>query len=345
MRKIKALVVDDSALMRTMLTEILSNTDDIQVVGTASDPYIARDKIKQLEPDVLTLDVEMPRMDGLSFLRNLMRLHPLPVVMLSSLTAQGADVTMQALAYGAVDFVQKPDSDLAQNLPAYADEIVAKVRNAARCRVKPLRAGNTEKSAGPVQGGPALPREKLVALGASTGGTEAIKDFVRGLPADFPPIVISQHLPLAFSASFAKHVDQATAMTAKLATDGERILHGHIYIAPGERHLKVARRGNVYQINLSDEPPVNRHRPSVDVMFQSVAESAGREGFAIMLTGMGADGAQGMKQMRDSGARTVAQDEASSVVWGMPGEAYRLGAVEELVPLDKMASRVMELLR
>ena len=358
--KIKVLIVDDSALMRTLLTEILSGVEAIEVVGSAADPFIAREKIKKLHPDVLTLDVEMPRMDGLTFLRNLMRLHPMPVVMLSTLTAEGADTTLKALEYGAVDFMQKPSVDLARSLPAYAEEIIDKICTAAKCRVsaladtvipsppaslprvgeggiKPLApAGRAERGGGA--------RRVVIALGASTGGTEAIKQVVRDLPVHTPPIVISQHLPLAFSASFAKHVDQVSSMRASLAVHGERIEAGHIYIAPGGQHLKVRCSGDGYRIELDDGAEVNRHRPSVDVMFRAVAEAAGARAIGILLTGMGADGARGMLEMHRAGALTLAQDETSSVVWGMPGEACRLGAVDHLVSLSKMSAKLLELL-
>jgi two-component system chemotaxis response regulator CheB len=349
MRKIKALIVDDSALIRTLLTQILSETPDIEVVGTASDPYVARDKIKQLNPDVLTLDVEMPRMDGLTFLRNLMRLRPMPVVMLSSLTQEGAETTLQALAYGAVDFVQKPQSDLSQSLPAYADEIVSKVRAAARCRIL---AVTSEHDGGPAGQAPAksgagpgpAPKDLVIAIGASTGGTEAIKQVVKDLPPETPPIVISQHLPLPFSKSFAAHVDKVSRMRAQVAEDKQPMQPGNIYIAPGNRHLLIRRLApRSYLIDLDDGPPVNRHKPSVDVMFRSVAEAAGSKSIGVILTGMGADGAAGLKQMHDAGAATIGQDESTSVVWGMPGEAYKLGGIDHLTPLQKITGKLLEL--
>ena len=348
MSKIRALIVDDSALMRSLLTEILSAAPDIEVVGTAQDPYIAREKIKALNPDVLTLDVEMPRMDGLTFLRNLMRLRPMPVVMLSSLTAEGAETTLQALAYGAVDFMQKPAADLARDLPTYAEEIVEKVRTAARCRVQALAAGRAASPADtprPAASAATVPfRRALIAVGASTGGTEAIKEVVKGLPTNTPPIIVCQHLPMSFSESFARHVDQATNLRARLARDGEPLGAGHVYIAPGNRHLRIVRRGDGHAIRLDDGPPVNRHKPSVDVMFRSVAEAAGAEAIGVLLTGMGVDGALGLKEMHDAGAGTLAQDEATSVVWGMPGEAFRIGAVDQKLPLDRIPASLLELL-
>jgi len=358
MSKIRLLIVDDSALVRKVLSEIFSSSPDIEVVGTAADPFIARDKIKKLNPDVLTLDVEMPRMDGLTFLSNLMRLRPLPVVMISTLTEKGADTTLQALELGAIDFVAKPKMDVSHSLEAYGEEIIGKVKMAARAKPRPLKV-TPPKPAGATETGEKLSADavlpqgsvkkhfkttdKIVALGASTGGTEAIKDVVRGLPLTAPGIVISQHLPAPFSDSFARHVDAAGEMTACIAADGQQILPGNIYIAPGDKHLLVARDGARYVCRLNDGPPVNRHKPAVDVMFRSVAQNVGSNAIAVMLTGMGADGAKGMKEMKDAGAPTVVQDEDSSVVWGMPGEAYKLGCTDNVVPLDAVAQTILRL--
>jgi len=342
MNRIRLLIVDDSALMRAVLGRVFDAAPDIEVVGMAQDPYDARDKIKALNPDVLTLDVEMPRMDGLTFLRNLMRLRPMPVVMLSTLTAEGAETTLQALAYGAMDFMQKPAAALGGDISDYAAEIISKVRAAARCPVRALEPGSKQPASPVLAVAPS--RRGLIAVGASTGGTEAIKVVVRGLPAQMPPVVVSQHLPFAFSASFAKHVDQAGALRAKLAEDGEPLAAGTVYIAPGNRHLRVLRRGDGYSARLDDGEPVNRHKPSVDVMFRSVAEVAGAEAVGVLLTGMGADGAQGLKAMRDAGAGTLAQDEATSVVWGMPGEACRIGAAGRTLPLDRIPATLLEML-
>ncbi|BBL58406.1 protein-glutamate methylesterase/protein-glutamine glutaminase [Methylomonas koyamae] len=350
MAKIKLLIVDDSALIRQMLTQICNQADDIEVVGTAGDPLIARDKIKTLNPDVLTLDVEMPRMDGLTFLRNLMRLRPMPVVMISTLTEKGAEVTLEALALGAVDFVAKPKVDVSQGLKAYADEIVGKIRMAAQAKVKALETPKAqaitrqpEGSAHTVMKKHFKTTHKIVALGSSTGGTEAVKQLVRTLPRTAPAIVIAQHLPLAFSASFAKHVNDATEMAVALAEDGQPILPGHVYIAPGDRHFLVARDGARYMCRLDDGPPVNRHKPSVEVLFRSVAQNVGGNAIGVMLTGMGADGAKAMVEMRDAGAVNIVQDEASSVVWGMPGEAFRLGAAHHVLSLDKIAEKILVL--
>jgi len=355
---IKVLIIDDSALVRQMLTAIFEKASGIEVVGTAQDPIIARNKIKQLNPDVLTLDVEMPRMDGLTFLANLMRLRPMPVVMVSSLTQKGADVTLDALDLGAVDFVSKP-SALGRDLENYADEIVEKVRVAAgasvtakKHHVSPQRSNNVVEVTGNQSADAVLSKktgrshfrttEKIIALGASTGGTEATARFLEVLPSGFPAIVISQHLPVAFSASYAQRLDKNCQMKVKLAEDGEQIIPGHVYIAPGEQHLLVKRDGARYICRLNDGPPVNRHRPSVDVMFRSVAQNVGPNALAVLLTGMGADGAEGMKEMLDAGAFTVAQDEASSVVWGMPGAAYKLGAAKDIKALDKIVPTLMK---
>jgi len=354
---IKVLIIDDSALVRQMLTKIFEKADDFDVVGTAQDPIIARSKIKQLAPDVLTLDVEMPRMDGLTFLSNLMRLRPMPVVMVSSLTQKGAEVTLDALALGAVDFVSKP-SALGRDLEKYADEIIEKVRMAAGARVTAIKHHSatpatakaalveTSKSADAVlskKTGRAHFRttEKIVALGASTGGTEATAQVLAMLPSGFPAIVISQHLPAAFSASYADRLDRNCQMKVKLAEHGEQIIPGHVYLAPGEQHLIVKRDGARYVCSLNDGPPVNRHRPSVDVMFRSVAQNVGPNAIGVMLTGMGADGAEGMKEMLDAGAYTLIQDEATSVVWGMPGSAYKLGAAKDVKALMKIAPTLL----
>lgn len=364
MENIKVLIVDDSALIRQILTRILDSAAGIEVVGTAPDPYAARNKIKQLNPDVLTLDVEMPRMDGLTFLRNLMRLRPMPVVMVSTLTEKGAEVTLRALQLGAVDFVAKPKVDVANSLSAYAEDIVAKVKMAAQVRVTALQVAGpaermiTDRPEGPIstkqtadvilQPGVVKKHfkttDKIIAVGSSTGGTEALKYVVKTLPAECPAIVVSQHLPAAFSESFARHVDNISAMSAMIAEDGQQILPGNIYIAPGDRHLLVMRDGARYLCRLNDGPPVNRHKPSVDVMFRSVAQNVGSNAIGLMLTGMGADGAVGMKEMRDAGSFNIVQDEASSVVWGMPGEAYRIGAAHKMVALDKIAAQIMTLI-
>ncbi len=338
---IKVLVVDDSAMVRRLLTEILDQDPEIEVVGAAPDPYIARDKIKRLNPDVITLDVEMPRMDGLTFLANLMRLRPMPVVMVSSLTAKGAEVTLKALELGAVDFVTKPAVDVAHSLEEYAETLIDKVKAAARVRVR-ARAEQARptpprlKSAGMFKS-----TDKVIAVGASTGGTEAIKALLEVLPPDTPGIVITQHIPAAFSGPFAQRMDKSAAMIVCEAEDGQQILPGHVYIAPGDRHLKVSRSGARYLCRLDDGPRVNRHKPSVDVLFHSVAENVGPNALGVILTGMGDDGARGMKAMHEAGAYTIAQDEATSVVWGMPGEAVAHGGVDEILPLGEIPGRLL----
>lgn len=361
MEKIRLLIIDDSALIRTMLTKIFESSGIIEVVGTAADPIIAREKIKKLRPDVLTLDIEMPRMDGLTFLRNLMRLRPMPVVMISTLTEKGAEVTLEALAIGAVDFVAKPKVDISNTLTAYADDLIEKVKVAAKAHIRSENISGSSSSrrlkdndlAVKLNVDAVIPAsvpkkhftttDKIIALGSSTGGTEAVKEVVRGLPKTTPAIVISQHLPIAFSESFAKHVNEVTEMSACVVEDGQEIRPGHIYIAPGDKHLLVVRNGARYICQLNDGPPVNRHKPSVEVMFRSIAQNVGSNAIGVMLTGMGADGAVAMKEMRDAGAINIIQDEASSVVWGMPGEAYRQGAAHYVQPLDKVAAQILAL--
>ncbi|MDH5821423.1 chemotaxis response regulator protein-glutamate methylesterase [Luteimonas sp. RD2P54] len=339
----RVLIVDDSAVVRQLLTEILDGDPDIEVVGTANDPVIAREKIKRLDPDVITLDVEMPRMDGLVFLENLMRLRPTPVVMVSSLTGPGAAITLQALSLGAVDFVTKPTVGIAQGLERYAEEIRAKVRGAARARVQPL-ARPAARQAMPA---PAALRfrvtDRLIAIGASAGGTEAIRVVLEQMPADAPAIVVTQHIPAGFSRSFCERLDRLSAMSVRQAIEGEAVLPGHVYLPPGDRHLAVVRDGARWRCRVEDGPPVNRHRPAVDVLFRSVARSAGANAVGVILTGMGDDGARGLLEMREAGAATLVQDEASSVVWGMPGSAVKLGAAQQVLPLDRIAARVLEL--
>jgi two-component system chemotaxis response regulator CheB len=352
-KKIRVLVVDDSAVMRHLLTEILCSDPDIEVVGTAPDPYVAREKIKLLNPDVLTLDVEMPRMDGLAFLRNLMRLRPMPVVMCSSLTQQGAAVAFDALSLGAIDFVAKPMIDAARGIREAASEIISKVKMAAHAQVRPLVEAPTLVVAERHDAGAVLPKrsapthfattDRIIAIGASTGGTEAIKQVLARLPSDIPGIVIAQHIPKAFSGPFALRMDASSLLNVCEAHDGQPILAGHAYIAPGDAHLLVVRDGARYQCRLSDGEMVNRHRPSVDVLFRSVAQSAGRNSIGVVLTGMGRDGAEGLKEMREAGASTIAQDEPSSVVWGMPGAAWQIGAVQSLHDLQQIAARIVDL--
>ncbi len=341
---IKVLVVDDSALIRSILKEIIDSHKDMKMVGAAPNPLVAREMIKALNPDVLTLDVEMPKMDGLDFLEKLMRLRPMPVVMISSLTERGSDITFRALELGAVDYVSKPKFDIQHGMQDYAAEIADKIRAAARSRPKAAASVPRKLSADAVL--PSLANsvastEKLIIVGASTGGTEAIKDFLTRLPPDCPGIAVTQHMPEAFTKSFAERLDKLCTISVKEAEDGDRILPGHAFIAPGHSHLLVRRSGANYVCELSDGPPVNRHRPSVDVLFRSAANCVGKNAIGVILTGMGKDGAAGMLEMKQAGAYNFAQDEASCVVFGMPKEAILAGGVDEVVPLSEMASRVM----
>lgn len=351
--RIRVLVIDDSALVRSILCDVLNADPAIEVVGTAGDAHIAREKIKKLNPDVLTLDIEMPRMDGLTFLSNLMRLHPMPVVMVSSLTERGADVTLDALAMGAVDFLSKPRIDIAATLQDYGDELIAKIKTAARANVRALDSKRmptlrTRGESPSVSGAaPATPRmrttERIIAIGASTGGTEAIKEVLCHLAPDSPGVLITQHIPPAFSTSFARRMNDVSPLTVCEAQDGQQVLPGHVYIAPGDYHLSLARDGARYICKVAQDAPVNRHRPSVDVLFRSVAQGAGPNAIGVLLTGMGRDGARGLKLMREAGAPTLVQDEHTSVVWGMPGEAVSIGAAAEVLPIEEIASRLMAL--
>ncbi len=348
-RTTKVLIIDDSALVRKVLTDILSSAPGLEVVGTAQDPYQARTLIKELNPDVLTLDVEMPGMDGITFLSNLMRLRPMPVVMVSSLTEPGAEVTLAALELGAIDFVTKPKLDIAEGLEGYAEQLVAKVRMAAAARPR-TRSGASGPGAEAAKLSTAglMARvdatDKLIAIGASTGGTEAIREVIDAMPADAPPIVVTQHIPAAFSRPFAERLDRTAAMRVCEAADGQPIVPGHVYIAPGSHHLRVVRSGARYTCRLDDGDPVNRFKPSVDVLFDSVATQVGVNAVAVLLTGMGSDGAQGMKRIKEAGGPTIAQDESSSVVWGMPGEAVKIGAADQVLPLGQVAPGILGLL-
>jgi two-component system chemotaxis response regulator CheB len=344
--KIRVAVIDDSALIRRILTEIINEQPDMEVVAQAPDPLIAREQIRVLNPDVITLDVEMPKMDGLAFLEKLMRLKPTPVVMVSTLTERGSETTLRALELGAVDFVSKPKVDIAQGMQVYASEIVDKVRAASVARVRRRSAPATGSTNGPDAALPSRPAsgwstEKLIIVGASTGGTEAIRELLEPLPADMPGLLITQHMPEAFTRSFARRLDGLCRITVKEAEHGERVLPGHAYIAPGHSHLLVRRSGANYIAELSDGPPVNRHRPSVDVLFRSAAEQVGRNAIGVILTGMGKDGAVAMREMREAGAWNIAQDEESCVVFGMPKEAINAGGVDEVLPLSMIARAVV----
>lgn len=339
--RIKVLCVDDSALIRDLMTEIINSHDDMEVVAVAPDPLVARDLIKRHNPDVLTLDVEMPRMDGLDFLERLMRLRPMPVLMVSSLTQAGSEVTLRALELGAVDFLAKPSLGIRSGMLDYGELIAEKIRAAARAR--PRQARRPDAPAPAALKAPLVSSEKLLIIGASTGGTEAIRTVLEPLPANSPAILITQHMPGGFTRSFAERLNKLCRVTVKEAEEGERVLPGHAYIAPGDAHLKLARSGANYVVRLDSGPPVNRHRPSVDVLFDSAAQQAGRNAIGVLLTGMGRDGAQGLLRMHQAGATTLAQDEASCVVFGMPREAIALGGASEVVSLDDIAPRLMAL--
>ena len=353
MKKIKVLIIDDSAVVRQLLKEILSSDKLIEVVGVATDPFVARDKIKKLKPDVLTLDVEMPKMDGISFLRNIMRLRPMPVIMISSLTEDGADVALEALSLGAVDYISKPKEDIADNLHEYSTEIISKVKAAAATKLFSSTALLSQKSSKKTQGdsdnkkaasslliGGKNIDKLIVTIGASTGGTEAIKEILAVAHTNSPAMVISQHIPVTFSSAFARRMNSISKMSVCEAVDGQKILRGHAYIAPGDQHLKLKKIGDDYYCRLDNGEPVNRHKPSVDVMFDSVANVVGENSIGVLLTGMGADGARGLKGLHDIGAKTIAQDENSSVVWGMPGEAVKLNAADYVLPIDDIANRL-----
>jgi len=350
-KKIRVIVVDDSALVRSLLAEIINRQNDMECIGTANDPLIAREMIRELNPDVITLDVEMPRMDGIDFLGRLMRLRPMPVLMISTLTERGAEVTLKALELGAVDFVAKPRVGLSSGLNELASQIVDKIRVAAVAHVRrvqrePVAAAN----AAPASTSPAgllgrLSTEKLICIGASTGGTEAIKEVLVHLPADSPAIVITQHMPPGFTTSFAARLNGLCQITVKEAVNGERILPGHAYIAPGGKQFHISRSGANYVAVVDDGPPVNRHKPSVEVLFKSAAAVVGRNAYGIMLTGMGNDGAAAMREMKDAGSYNYVQDEASCIVFGMPREAIAHGAADEVLPLTQIAPALVTKLR
>ena len=354
MAKTKVVIVDDSALIRAMLTEIINKQPDMEVIGVAADPFQAREVIRTTNPDVITLDVEMPRMDGLDFLEKIMRLRPMPVVMVSTLTERGADVTLRALELGAVDYVAKPKLGIAQGMQELTEQICEKVRVAARAKVvrhnnAPAAVAANAAAATPRPSAPThfsrYSTEKMIVIGASTGGTEAIRDVLVTLPADSPAVVITQHMPPGFTTSFAKRLDGLCKIRVKEAQNGERILPGHAYIAPGGFHFAVGRSGANYVAEVFDGELVNRHKPSVEVLFLSAAQNVGPNAIAVMLTGMGKDGASAMLEMRNAGAHTIAQDEASCIVFGMPKEAIAMGAVEDVLPLSKIGTALMEHVR
>lgn len=335
-KPIRTLIVDDSAIVRRVLSDILAAEPDIEVAGTAPDPYIARDRILSLQPDVVTLDIEMPRMDGLTFLERIMRFHPLPVIVISSLAQSSTRAAMEALARGAVDVLAKPGGpysvgDLKFDLPR-------RVRAAAGARM-PKPTGETPAAAAPDAAPESTHHASLIAIGASTGGTQAIEQVIRALPAAMPPIVIAQHIPPIFSAAFADRLNRCTPLEVREAKGGERLEPGCVYVAPGGRHLVVeGTRSGAWHTRLDDGPKVCYQKPSVDVLFHSVARTAGPRAIGAILTGMGSDGAEGLLAMRQSGAWTVAQSEASCVVFGMPREAIERGAAHKVLPLDQIGS-------
>ena len=346
MKKIRVVVVDDSALVRSLLAEIINRQRDMECVGTANDPLIAREMIRELNPDVITLDIEMPRMDGIDFLGRLMRLRPMPVVMISTLTERGAEVTMRALEMGAVDFVAKPRIGVADGLSELSSQIVEKIRIAAAAHVKRAASAPPTSALGgaspvaaraPLASIGRVSTEKLICIGASTGGTEAIKEILTRMPADSPGIVITQHMPPGFTTSFAARLNSLCQITVQEAANGERILPGHAYIAPGGKQFRVDRSGANYVAIVEEGELVNRHRPSVEVLFRSAAAVVGRNAFGIMLTGMGGDGAKAMREMKDAGSYNYVQDEASCIVFGMPREAILHGAADEVLPLVEIA--------
>lgn len=344
--KIKVLIVDDSALIRSVMKEIIGSQPDMEVVGVAPDPLVARELIKQTNPDVLTLDVEMPRMDGLDFLEKLMRLRPMPVLMVSSLTERGSEITMRALELGAVDFVTKPKISIQSGMREYSDLIADKIRGAAKARIRARTLPTGERTAGalPSLRNPLTSSEKLIIIGASTGGTEAIRAFLMQMPSDCPGILIAQHMPEGFTSSFARRLDASCKISVREAAGDERILPGHAYIAPGHSHLLLGRSGANYVTRIEQTEPVNRHRPSVDVLFRSAAQAAGKNAVGVILTGMGKDGAAGMLEMRNAGSYNFAQDEASCVVFGMPREAILIGAAHEVGALSALPGMVLNYL-
>lgn len=333
-RPIKVLIVDDSAVVRQLLTRDLAKAPGIEVVGSAPDPYVARDKIVQLQPDVLTLDVEMPRMDGITFLRKLMQHHPMPVVVVSSLTGAGTQTAIDALAAGAVDVVGKPGS--AYSLGDVSAMLIEKIRMAARAKVVQREAPQVEKLS------LSQTTDVVIAIGASTGGVQALTTVLPSLPPSTPGIVVVQHMPAKFTASFAQRLDQLCAMRVKEAADGDPVLPGRVLIAPGGFHMMLKRSGARYQVEVRDGPPVFHQRPSVDVLFHSVARYAGANAIGAVLTGMGADGAEGLLSMRKAGARTIAEDESSCIVFGMPAEAIKCGGAERVVPLKDIARTILQ---
>jgi two-component system, chemotaxis family, protein-glutamate methylesterase/glutaminase len=355
-RKIRVLIVDDSASVRQMMTRILESDPDIEVSGVACDPYVAVRKIQECVPDVITLDVEMPRMDGLTFLERIMSQHPIPTVICSTLTEAGSDMVLHALERGAVDIITKPKLGTQEFFEESRGRICEVVKAAARARLRKRRPPHSSPpppgqklsadavlEKGPAKGSMIQTTEKIVAVGASTGGTEALREFLEAMPADCPGIVIVQHMPEKFTARFAERLNQICRITVKEAADGDTVIRGQALIAPGNRHLLLQRSGARYYVEVNDGPLVNRHRPSVDVLFRSAARFGGRNVIGVIMTGMGDDGAKGMREMKDAGATNLAQDEESCVVFGMPAEAIKAGGTHAVLPLSRLAAEVVRL--
>ena len=344
MKTIRVLIIDDSALIRGVMTEILSDDPEIEVVGAATDPFIAREKIKTLKPDVLTLDVEMPKMDGLTFLKKLMAACPMPVVMVSSLTEQGAATTMQALESGAVDFVTKPSVDIQHGLAELAEQITSKVKIAAKATVKkrttPVDCGDRIKVLA-AESAMIKTTDSIIAIGSSTGGTEALRELLEVLPPNTPPILMTQHMPEHFTKPFADRLNELCQINVEEAQEGDSVIPGQALLAPGNFHMELRWSGARYYVTLNQNPQVNRHRPAVDPMFQSVAKYAGRNSVGVILTGMGNDGAAGMLEMKKAGAFNLAQDEASCVVFGMPKEAIKAGGIDKILPLSDIPAAIL----
>lgn len=344
MTPIKVLIVDDSALMRELLTTLLSQDPEIQVIGSATDPLQARKMIKLLLPDVITLDIEMPKMDGLTFLEKIMTLRPMPVIMIASLTQRGAEATMKALELGAVDFFPKPTIDMHKSIEQRANELILKVKTAALANVKAFDKHSVQKKANSPRSNFIAPTtEKIIAIGASTGGVEALTSIISKLPFNSPAVLVTQHMPEKFTNAFAERLHKMSSVSVSEAQHGERVLPGHVYIARGGWHLELKRSGEGYTCQLTEKPPISGHRPSIDTLFKSTCKAAGENAIGVILTGMGKDGASGLLEMRKTGARTLGQDESSSVVYGMPRAAFDAGAVETQVPLNKMTDTILNL--
>ena len=349
-KKIKVLIVDDSAVVRNLLTTALSKDEEIEVIGTAPDPFIARDKIVMLNPDIVTLDVEMPRMDGLTFLRNLMTYYPIPVIMVSSLTESGCETTLKALEMGALDFVTKPKMSLQDSINQISQELIEKIKIFSTIKIKKKEIANEEnlksdKATELVNKSLVETTHKIIAIGASTGGTEAIKKVLEQFPTNTPGTIIVQHMPEKFTKSFAERLNSLCGVEVREAQNGDSVIPGRVLIAPGNYHMLLRRDGARYYIKVKEGPLVSRHRPSVDVMFNSVAEYGGANAVGVILTGMGADGSAGMLNMKRAGAKTIAQDESSCVVFGMPKEAIKLGSVDKIVPLEQIPNAIFSFLQ